>query len=120
DSYAKVGQILHTETGGFPKLALPGGVARLRSNHKGMFKMKKANMMISTLSTAILLSITSGYSSAEGICKGMEKSSCATSTSCRWVKGYERSDGRSISGYCRKLPGKKPQSTADNGTNRKG
>jgi len=89
--------------------------------NKGMFNMKKANMMISTLSAAILLSITSGYSSAEGICKGMEKSSCATSTSCRWVKGYKRSDGRSIAGYCRKLPGKKVQSvTSKSDTSKKG
>ncbi|WP_456408393.1 hypothetical protein [Thiolapillus sp.] len=86
--------------------------------------MKKANMMISTLSAAILLSITSGYSSAEGMCKGMEKSSCATSTSCRWVKGYKRTDGRSIAGYCRKLPGKKaqsaPKSKRKSGASKKG
>ncbi len=73
--------------------------------------MKKANMMISTLTAAIILSFTSGYSSADGICKGMEKPDCAASSSCRWVKGYERADGRAIAGYCRKLPGKNMQST---------
>lgn len=74
--------------------------------------MKKANMMISTLSAAILLSFTSGYSSAQGICKGMEKPTCSASSSCRWVKGYERSDGRAVAGYCRKLPGKDAQATS--------
>ncbi len=82
--------------------------------------MKKANMMISTLSAAILLSFTSGYSSAEGVCKGMEKSSCNVTSSCRWIKGYERSDGRVIAGYCRKLPGKKAQSTSKSLPNKKG
>ncbi|WP_456376616.1 hypothetical protein [Thiolapillus sp.] len=82
--------------------------------------MKKANMMISTLTVAVILSFTSGYSSADGICKGMEKPDCTASSSCRWVKGYERSDGRAIAGYCRKLPGKNVQSMGKDAASKKG
>ena len=71
--------------------------------------MKKANMMISTLTAVIVLSLASGYSNADNVCKGMEKSDCAASSSCRWIKGYERADGSAIAGYCRKLPGKNVQ-----------
>ena len=73
--------------------------------------MKKIIMPISTLSTVLFLSLTSGASLAEGnICKGMEQSSCSKSTSCRWVKPYKRTDGLKVSGYCRKLPMQKSQS----------
>ena len=82
--------------------------------------MKKANMMISTLAAAVILSFTSSYSSADGICKGMEKSSCTASSSCRWVKGYERADGKAIAGYCRKLPVKNVQSRHKDAPAKKG
>ena len=39
-------------------------------------------------------------------CKGMEQANCTESGACRWVNSYKRSDGREISGYCRKLPAK--------------
>lgn len=74
--------------------------------------MKKANKMISTVSAVVILAFASGHSSAESACKGMEKSSCETASSCRWIKGYERSDGRNVAGYCRKLPGKESQSAS--------
>ncbi len=82
--------------------------------------MKKVNKMISTLSAVVILAFTSGYSNAESSCKGMEKSNCETASSCRWIKGYERSDGRSVAGYCRKLPGKNSQSAAKKKMNNKG
>ncbi|WP_456414832.1 hypothetical protein [Thiolapillus sp.] len=82
--------------------------------------MKKTNMMISTLAAATILSLTSGYSSADNLCKGMEKSDCTASNSCRWVKGYERTDGKTVAGYCRKLPGKAMQSTRKDASDKKG
>jgi hypothetical protein len=82
--------------------------------------MKKANKMISTLSAAVILAFTSGYSSAESACKGMEKNSCESAGSCRWIKGYERSDGRTVAGYCRKLPGKNGQSASKKKSTQKG
>ena len=81
--------------------------------------MKKIKI-ISVLSVALVLSLVSGLSSAEGTCKGMEKSACTTDSGCRWIKGYERSDGRSVAGYCRKLPGKKVQAGAESQKKAKG
>ena len=71
--------------------------------------MKKTKMKISMLSAAIMLAMTAGYSHAQAECKGMKKSACATASGCRWIRGYERSDGRSVIGYCRKLPEKSSQ-----------
>ncbi|WP_456417759.1 hypothetical protein [Thiolapillus sp.] len=50
----------------------------------------------------------------------MEKSDCTASNSCRWVKGYERTDGKTVAGYCRKLPGKAMQSTRKDASDKKG
>lgn len=42
-------------------------------------------------------------------CKGLEESACGARTDCRWIDGYTRKDGVSVSGYCR--VGKASQTT---------
>ena len=58
------------------------------------------------LCSAALLVTTSAVQAESPVCKGMEQASCTASDSCRWVDAYKRSDGREVSGYCRKLPAK--------------
>ena len=82
--------------------------------------MKKIIMPITTLSTVLFLSLTSGASLAEGnACKGMAHSACSKSTTCRWVKPYKRTDGLKVAGYCRKLPVRKSQASQTKGSSRK-
>ena len=49
------------------------------------------------------------------VCKGAEQVNCTESAGCRWVSSYKRSDGREISGYCRKLPAKKKKDVSSAG-----
>lgn len=55
---------------------------------------------------------------AESSCKGLVADQCSTKSSCIWVNGYTRKDGRSVKGYCRSRGGKSsgasPQSQAPN------
>lgn len=48
-----------------------------------------------------LLAIISQPTSAEVICKGLDTEMCELHDHCRWVNGYERKDGRTVTGYCR-------------------
>ncbi len=60
---------------------------------------------VSTLLCSAVLLIGAQAAQAEPVaCKGMEQPSCIDASSCRWVNTYQRSDGRKIRGYCRKLP----------------
>jgi len=34
-------------------------------------------------------------------CKGKSKSSCSSNSSCTWVSGYTKQDGKNVKGYCR-------------------
>jgi hypothetical protein len=38
---------------------------------------------------------------AASVCKGLESSACSKSSSCAWVEGYQRKDGRSVKSFCR-------------------
>ncbi|BAO44640.1 hypothetical protein [Thiolapillus brandeum] len=78
--------------------------------------MKNIIMPITTVSTLLFLSLTSGAGLAEGnVCKGMEHSACSKSTTCRWIKPYKRTDGLKVTGYCRKLPERKTQASQEQG-----
>lgn len=39
--------------------------------------------------------------SAASQCKGIDQNACAANGGCRWVDGYTRKDGRSVSAHCR-------------------
>jgi len=67
--------------------------------------MKSARIVISTLVGAICLSINSAGAASH--CQGLSQPVCNTDTSCRWVAGYTRKDGRDVTSHCRL--GKKAQ-----------
>ena len=54
-----------------------------------------------SLAIAASLLLASGTANAASQCKGLENSACSQNTSCGWVQGYERKDGRKVSGFCR-------------------
>jgi len=41
-----------------------------------------------------------------GSCKGLSKSKCKDSSSCKWVEGYETRKGDKVDSFCRKKNGK--------------
>ncbi len=67
--------------------------------------MKSARIFIATLVGAICLSINTAGAASH--CQGLSESVCNTDTSCRWVAGYTRKDGREVTSHCRL--GKKAQ-----------
>lgn len=62
--------------------------------------------MPAILFSTVLLFAGTAVQAESPVCKGMEQASCTASESCRWINAYKRSDGREVSGYCRKLPAK--------------
>ena len=63
---------------------------------------KRLSFSRSVASTCLLglgLSLSSNLSASA--CKGMEESVCLDEAVCIWVNAYERSDGRTVQGYCR-------------------
>jgi len=57
------------------------------------------------LATALVLAgglLLSGQASAASQCKGLQNEACAEqASSCSWVHGYERKDGRKVNAFCR-------------------
>ena len=47
------------------------------------------------------LPMTSATTLAASHCKGLAETACASDSSCRWVAGYERKDGRQVVAHCR-------------------
>jgi hypothetical protein len=47
------------------------------------------------------LALGSGTALAESACKGLEQAACEKASDCVWVGGYEKKDGKQVSGYCR-------------------
>jgi hypothetical protein len=45
--------------------------------------------------------LVSGPVSAASACKGLDNSACGSKSSCGWVEGYQRKDGRSVKSFCR-------------------
>jgi hypothetical protein len=52
------------------------------------------------LTLAGLLSVSS-VSFAAGACKGMEKDTCSSESSCSWINSYTTKKGKTINAYCR-------------------
>ncbi|RBP52644.1 hypothetical protein [Arenicella xantha] len=56
-----------------------------------------------------------GSASAASACKGLDTDACASNSSCRWVEGYERKDGRQVKAFCRSSPVSKKAAKAKSG-----
>lgn len=61
----------------------------------------------------LLLGMVSTPAQASSQCKGLSKTACSVKSSCGWTKGYKRSDGKSVNGYCRAASGKAKKSKTD-------
>jgi len=58
------------------------------------------------IAAGFALALGSGAALAESACKGLEQGACEKAADCIWVGGYEKKDGKQVSGYCRsKSPG---------------
>lgn len=63
------------------------------------------------LLTATLAGVSmTGQVLAAGACKGLQETACSSNTSCSWIAGYERKDGRQVKSFCRNKPGAKKKS----------
>lgn len=54
--------------------------------------------------------LVSGPATAASACKGLDNSACSNNSSCGWVEGYQRKDGRSVKSFCRTKSGAKKSS----------
>lgn len=48
-----------------------------------------------------IVSLFSASQAGAASCKGLEQAKCGAESSCSWVKGYERKDGRKVKAFCR-------------------
>ena len=62
------------------------------------FKQGAGSALIAVVCT---LAVGSGTARAESACKGLEQGACDKAADCIWVGGYEKKDGKQVSGYCR-------------------
>ncbi len=70
------------------------------------------NKALLSTSLFIILGATAQVSAASD-CKGLENSACQGATSCSWVEGYERKDGRTVKSFCRTKASARKTSVAD-------
>ena len=61
--------------------------------------IKPRQLLAATIVTVGLA--MSAPASAASQCKGLDNEACDTSSSCSWVAGYERKDGRKVEAFCR-------------------
>lgn len=55
------------------------------------------------LAATALISV-SQFSSAAGICKGLQQDACSSESSCSWINSYTTKKGKTINAYCRNKP----------------
>ena len=53
------------------------------------------------IATGCALALGSTAAVAESACQGLEQGACEKKADCSWVGGYEKKDGKQVSGYCR-------------------
>ena len=63
--------------------------------------------VVVSASVVVGLVLASAPAQAASACKGLDNKACGSSTSCLWVNGYERKDGRTVSSFCRAKPAAK-------------
>lgn len=82
-------------------------------------KSTNSNSIRTTLAIAITtlgLLASSGVNAASA-CKGLDSAACGSTSSCGWVNGYERKDGKKVNSFCRTKSGKKAKAATNaNGT----
>ena len=65
-------------------------------------KLVRSFILTATLACASVMGSTSAL--AASACKGLDTKGCSSNSSCRWVEGYERKDGRQVKAFCRTSP----------------
>jgi hypothetical protein len=58
----------------------------------------RSSLIALSLIGSLLVSVPVAAASA---CKGLDNSACSSKSSCGWVDGYQRKDGRSVKSFCR-------------------
>lgn len=61
--------------------------------------MKLSQLLTSASVLALMVSASAANAASQ--CKGLSETACAADSSCRWVAGYVRKDGREVAAYCR-------------------
>jgi hypothetical protein len=61
----------------------------------------KQGVTSALIAAGCALAFGSGTALAESACKGLEQRACEKAADCIWVGGYEKKDGKQVSGYCR-------------------
>lgn len=69
--------------------------------------MKKTNVVVRITAAAALVAALTSVSTHASDCKGLEANNCAVKSSCSWVDGYTRKDGRQVKSFCRAKPSSK-------------
>lgn len=69
--------------------------------------MKKTNIVVSLTTAAALFATAASQVTFASDCKGLEANNCAAKSSCSWIDGYTRKDGRKVKSFCRAKPSSK-------------
>jgi hypothetical protein len=69
-----------------------------------------SSIFAAALFSALMVSLPAAAASQ---CKGLSENSCAADSTCSWINGYERKDGRKVSSHCKTRPAKKTQQAID-------
>jgi len=69
-----------------------------------------SSIVAAALFGALMVSLPAAAASQ---CKGLSENSCAADSTCSWINGYVRKDGRKVSSHCKTRPGKKAQQGID-------
>lgn len=79
------------------------------------------NRFLTMLFTLSLIGLTqSNAASAASACKGLESAACDASSSCSWVEGYTRKDGRAVKSFCRAKASSKKSADASSAQQQRG
>ena len=79
----------------------------MSTQNKSKRRIAAYKSVVVSASVVIGLVLASTPVQAASACKGLDNQACGTSTSCLWVNGYERKDGRTVSSFCRSKPAAK-------------
>lgn len=75
----------------------------MKTNTKNQTCVARTFLLVATLAGVSM----TGQVSAASACKSLQETACASNTSCSWIAGYERKDGRQVKSFCRSKPGAK-------------
>ena len=81
--------------------------------------MRKGQVALGTLITALALTLAGTSAQAESACKGLEKGPCEKNAACSWVDSFTRKDGVKVSGHCRSKPTQAGQNSSSKDSKKK-